>query len=114
MTTNDNKLQKPNKVVIKIPEWIDQSTWDSFLEMRKKTKKPATDRAKEMVIGDLTKFKEKGDDPNAILNQSILHNWAGVFRLKGDSDYQINSKRQPLQSSEQIAKENDEFLQGRQ
>ena len=65
-----------------IPLWINPNIWNAFLEMRKKMKAPPTDFAITCLIKDLTKFKASGDDPNAVLEQSITNNWKGVFFLK--------------------------------
>lgn len=62
-----------------------------FEEMRKKIKKPLTDRAKQMLLTELTKLSTNEDTQLAILNQSILHNWQTVYALKG------NDQQQPQQ-----------------
>ena len=56
-----------------------------FDAMRKSIKKPLTDRAKNMIINKLKELAP--DDPAtqaAILDQSTLHSWQGVFALKDD------------------------------
>ncbi|OUS73003.1 hypothetical protein B1748_23635 [Paenibacillus sp. MY03] len=60
------------------------STLKSFEEFRKKIKKPLTDKAKDLLAGSLDKLaKTKTDEEKiAILNQSILNGWQGVFELK--------------------------------
>jgi phage replication O-like protein O len=84
-----------------LPEWIKRETWDAFLEMRKRIKQPMTDYAVRLVIGALERFKSAGDDPNAILDQSIMNNWKGVFALKnnnggnGHGNYKGNPSQRP-------------------
>jgi len=58
-------------------------TFESYLDMRVKIKKPATDLAMELIKKDLNNFAP-GDEPKQILilEQSIKNNWAGVFQLK--------------------------------
>jgi len=73
-------IRKETDVVL--PKWIDKELWDSFLEMRKKIKKPPTDLAKELLIKELEKLKSEGNDPNEVLKRSIMRNYAGVFPLK--------------------------------
>lgn len=91
-TTKDNtKDIKPNKVPKKrsdnepfvLPDWIPEKSWDAFVEMRKKLKKPMTDYAKQLAINDLLKLRERGHPPEAVLNQSTLHSWQGLFEIKG-------------------------------
>lgn len=70
--------------VEELPEWIDRETWDAFLLMRKKAKAAPTDKAQELLIKDLEKFRAAGDDPNEVLNQSIKNGWKGLFPLKNN------------------------------
>ena len=79
-----NKIRvNKKKLYIELPDWINKEIWDAFLEMRKKTKAPPTDRAKDLLIMELEKLKTAGNDPNSVLEQSIMNNWKGVFALKG-------------------------------
>lgn len=75
------KRGKPQKPLV-IPNWIPQETWTAFLEMRKSLKKPATEKAQQLIISDLTKFKEQGYDPVVILEKSIKNSWRDVFPPK--------------------------------
>jgi phage replication O-like protein O len=83
---NTKAIKHSTKAITKasptIPLWINPNIWNAFLEMRKKMKAPPTDFAITCLIKDLTKFKASGDDPNAVLEQSITNNWKGVFFLK--------------------------------
>jgi len=82
VTTKAIQKQLTKENIYSIPSWIKKEIWDAFLEMRKKIKKPLTDYGSNLVIKKLEKFKLTGDDPNEILNQSILHSWQGVWPLK--------------------------------
>lgn len=64
------------------PEWMPMEAWDGFLVMRKKIKKPATDRAIAMLIKKLDGFRAQGADPEAILDQSTLNCWQDLYPLK--------------------------------
>jgi hypothetical protein len=64
-----------------LPSWIKKETWDAFLEMRRKIKKIPTEHAKKLLIKELEKLKNSGNEPNAVLNQSIMRNYTGVFPL---------------------------------
>lgn len=61
--------------------------WEEYLKMRVRIRKPATDRAKELVLERLEKLAP-GDDikKGAILEQSIENSWQGVFPLRTDRD----------------------------
>ena len=54
-----------------------------FAEMRKAIKKPLpTEHAKELLLSTLAKLTSDSKTKIAILEQSILNNWQGVFELK--------------------------------
>lgn len=55
---------------------------NEFDRMRKSMKKTMTDRAKEMLCTDLDKLAAEGQNIIACINESIFHNWQGVFRVK--------------------------------
>ncbi len=64
-----------------LPDWLNKETWDAFLEMRKGKKATPTPHAIVLLINELEKFKLAGDDPNEVLNRSIMNGWKGVFPL---------------------------------
>jgi len=58
---------------------------NDFYEMRKKIKKPMTDRAKELLIIELKKLAPNNQEEQIeILNKSTVNDWQGVFLLKKD------------------------------
>ena len=57
---------------------------NAFAEHRKKLKKPMTDRAKELMLSKLSKMARTEAEQIAILNQSIVNGWQGVFPLGGE------------------------------
>jgi len=71
-----------------LPDWIPQEAWMGFEEMRKKIRKPLTDRAKRLTISTLTKLKRQGHDPIACLDQSTQRAWQGVFTVREDDSPQ--------------------------
>jgi hypothetical protein len=71
-----------------LPAEIDSEIWGGFVEMRKKIKKPLTERAKNLILKELIKINSRTNQcPNDILNQSVMNCWQGVFEIK-----QINTK----------------------
>lgn len=50
--------------------------------MRQKIKKPLTDYAKELAVGDLKKLRDEGQDVEAVINQTVLKSWQGFFPVK--------------------------------
>lgn len=54
-----------------------------FEEMRKKLRKPLTDRAKKLTLGKLEKLAPGNEEMQiAILDQSVENSWQGVYPLK--------------------------------
>lgn len=65
-----------------IPEWMPSEAWNGFIEMRKKSKTPFTERAIKLTISELERLKGEGQDVCAVLNQSVTNGWKGVFPIK--------------------------------
>ncbi len=66
-----------------------QKAFDDFVEMRKKIKKPMTERAKELAVKKLVGLAQMSDIDDidtdmaiSILEQSIMNCWQGLFPLK--------------------------------
>ena len=70
----------------------------AFAEHRKKLKKPMTDRAKELMLSKLSKMARTEQEQIAILNQSIVNGWQGVFPLGGE-----RKQKQAKQSAADMA-----------
>ena len=85
VNVNENKKEKVIKSEL-------ENVFNDFLEMRKKIKKPATERAIELLKTRIKQFA-KGDEQLAIkiIEQSILNSWQNVFELK--QDYKIKTQQ---------------------
>lgn len=58
-----------------------------FEEMRKKMRRPLTEKAKEMILKKLAKLAGGDEEKEiAILQQSIMNGWQGVFPLHEDGN----------------------------
>lgn len=61
-----------------------------YVAMRKKIKSPMTDRAVELAISKLEKLSGGDNDKAiAILEQSIMNSWKGLFELKDKSQTSV-------------------------
>lgn len=69
-----------------LPNWIPLEAWNGWVEMRKRIKKPMTERAEELRIKDLAAFHAAGEDVGAILDQSTANNWTDLYPLKERRD----------------------------
>lgn len=85
---------KENKTQVEIPSFIKPDSLTAFQEMRKKIKKPLTDRASEMLIARLTKFHLQGHDVNDILDTSTMNCYQGVFEPKNKVGQQNNQQEE--------------------
>ena len=83
-TEIEGETKKEKKVAVApvvLPDWIPLQTWDAFLAMRKKIKKPPTEYAMQLIIDKLTKFKANGQDVQKVLEKSITSGWQDVFEI---------------------------------
>lgn len=63
---------------------LDPKKWDQFVSFRQEIRKPLTEYAADLAIKKLKKLKDAGNDPSAVIDQSILSGWAGLFAVKQD------------------------------
>ena len=79
-----NNTPLPPKGGVCVPEALMES-WNGFCEMRKKIKKPLTDRAAKMILNELERLAP-GDThtQGRILDQSTKRCWQDVYQLKGN------------------------------
>ena len=88
---NDNDINTKEKITKKKAPVFYQAdeavnkTFIDYVEMRKKIKKPMTDRAIELAVKKLDKLSE-GNSSTAIevLNQSILNCWQDLYPVKAE------------------------------
>ena len=71
---------------------IDPEAWEGWLEMRKAKRIPNTERALKLATNRLETFYNQGFDVNAILDQSTLRGWTGLFEVKDETSGTIVSK----------------------
>lgn len=75
---NRTEKKKEEVAPVALPAWMPLETWTSFLGTRKKV----TPHASKLLVSQLEKLKEGGDDPKEVLEQSIMNGWKGLFPLK--------------------------------
>ncbi len=66
-----------------LPEWLSRELWDEFKKMRVKVKAPMTEYAEVLAIKRLEGFRKQGYNPVAIVEESIMQSWKGLFEPKG-------------------------------
>lgn len=68
-----------------IPDWIPEENWNAFVEMRKAIKKPLTPYAAQRIVAKLDALRAAGHEPGAVLDQSTVACWQGVFEIRPQS-----------------------------
>jgi len=86
----DKPLLNPKETKRNYKETLKKSdifikVWNKFKTMRNKIKKPMTKYAEELIMIKLNKLTNNEEEQIAILNESIMNNWQGVFPLKKQS-----------------------------
>jgi len=77
--TRSKEVKKERRSSFVVPEWIDSNLWDDFLNLRKSLKAQNTDRALNGLLKIMTEMKNKGIDPNAQIERSIINSWKTVY-----------------------------------
>lgn len=70
--------------------WLPKDAWQDWLAMRKKMKKPLTDRAMTRAIKKLTELRAQGHDPEKVLDQSVTNCWIDLYPLKETTNGSTN------------------------
>lgn len=78
---------------VELPDWLPADTWSQFIESRKKLKKPMTDHAQNLAIKALGKLRNQGNDPVAVIEQSVINGWSGLFEVKNGKNSSGNPKQ---------------------
>lgn len=92
ITTKNHHYIPPNPPAKKsagkfeLPDWVPLDAWQGWLEMRRGKKCPATQRALELAVRDLSKLRAEGNDPGSVLDQSTQRGWRGLFPLKNQQN----------------------------
>lgn len=79
----------------------------AFVQMRSFIKKPMTEYALKLMLKKLDELGNNDMTKIAILNQSITHNWQGIFPLK---DEYTKQEKQPDKKYDQNGYESEEEL----
>jgi hypothetical protein len=69
--------------IIGLPDWLPMDAWNGWVEMRKKRKRPLTDRATARAINKLDAIRSKGHDIEDLLDRSTINGWLDIYEPKG-------------------------------
>lgn len=109
---NIKKEKKKTEFDLLIESYTDdlqlRNTIYEFIKMRKAIRSPMTSNALKLMLGKLDKLSLNDDSPGiriAMLEQSIMNSWKGVFEIKEDSGYKKSNGYNQQSSSMDNLKE---------
>lgn len=73
------KRARATAVAFVPPSDIPEAEWEAFEDMRRRIKKPMTDKARTLAVNRLRELADAGFPPGDVLNHSILNNYQGLF-----------------------------------
>lgn len=79
---NHQETPKAKASSFVLPDWVPVDSWEAWVEMRVKIKKPLTDRAKALALKKLQGFLDLGQSIADVLDRSTLNNWQDLFAIK--------------------------------
>jgi hypothetical protein len=65
-----------------LPDWLSQEDWKAWVTYRLECKQKFTDKAAALSLRELAKLQARGHDPVAVIEQSILNGWKGLFPIR--------------------------------
>lgn len=65
-----------------LPDWLPAEAWNGWLDVRRRKGAWPTAHAVDLTIGKLERWRASGHDPGAILDESTMQNWTGIFEPK--------------------------------
>ena len=77
---------KPLDPPVDLPAWVPPEAWAAFDEMRRTGPKRSawTATAQRLTVDKLDGFRAQGHDVAAILGESVMNGWTGVFAPKAN------------------------------
>jgi hypothetical protein len=94
-----------------LPDWVPAGPWSSWLEVRKKIRAPNTPDAMLLNLRSLEKLRAQGQDPAAVIEQSIARGWRGLFPVKPEhsngTTHTSGRRESVAERSERLNREHD-------
>ena len=79
-TTKERKEEEETAAQIILPPWLNRKTCRRFVTMCIKSKKSQEPESVVLLLRTLTALHDEGEDVNAVIEQSIMNPWVGLFR----------------------------------
>lgn len=77
--TRRTDQRRGRSLAVELPGWMPEALWREFLEHRRAIKAPMTDCAQRRALAEFGRLRERGYDPEAVVAQSIVNGWRGLF-----------------------------------
>ena len=72
-----------NPLDVDLPNWLYPAVWREWFQYRTESKKPMKSMLTvTKAIKLLSQYRDAGDNPAEVINQSIANGWQGLFRVK--------------------------------
>ena len=91
-----------------LPEWIPESDWNDWLEVRKAKRAPTTNGAMAKAVKTLDKLRAEGQAPGDVLQQSTLRGWTGDFPVAQPYQNGVNGKHDPPKKEPTVTTDEEE------
>lgn len=72
---------KPKAAATLLPDWVDPALWQVWKDHRRACKAPMTAKAESLLLNVLAGLKATGNDPVAVIEQSVSRGWKGFFAV---------------------------------
>ncbi|MFQ5949671.1 MAG: helix-turn-helix domain-containing protein [Nitrospiria bacterium] len=99
----DLTIKKKEEEQERRPEWIPEQLWEDFKDTRKRIRKPMTAFAERLAFKKLEKLRLSGEDPVAVIEQSIMNSYVGLWPVN-------DGRKSKLTGSEETAHKIQEAL----
>lgn len=86
---SESKRRSQKLELVDLPDWLPLEPWEAFIDMRTRSHSKPTAHAMKLLVAKLERLRASGHDPTAVLDQSTMSNWKGLFEIKPES---INGK----------------------
>lgn len=99
--------KKPNgsgSLIPDLPTWLPLDAWEGWLEMRKASRTPNTERALRIALGKLDALRQAGQPVEKVIDQSTERGWTTFYPYRDTT----KTERQAGQSLEAASRSSGE------
>ena len=91
------KKKKGKSKGFELPDWVEKDMWLEFKKYRKEINAPVTTTGEKLLLADLKKLVDSGENQTDVINQSIKSGkWKGLFAVKRDFKQENTGSHSPI------------------